>query len=309
MKIARAPQCVLLMLSATVACADWDPNGPFNMHFPQLPDPNGLDINIDYPIILADDWQAAATGPVSAIHFWFSMRHGTPLLIDPVYIAIYADVPAGAGQPFSHPGTLLWDHTVDAPAWRHYGTGHEGWYDPSIGEYFSNDHTDFFQFNLTDLPAPWIQQFGQVYWLGLSVLYQDPAFVIGWKTADLAAYPPPHQGQPFLARAVWGLQPVPAWQPLAPPGIPPAGLDLAFVIVTQPPLLRGDCNCDQRIDFGDINYFVAALQGESEWSAYYAAQQSGQPPPCLFANCDINGDGAVDFGDIDPFVALLVSGP
>ena len=58
-------------------------------------------------------------------------------------------------------------------------------------------------------------------------------------------------------------------------------------------LLRGDCNCDGHVDFGDINPFVSVLAGGT---------------PCLFANCDVNGDGHIDFGDINPFVEILVNG-
>ncbi len=58
-------------------------------------------------------------------------------------------------------------------------------------------------------------------------------------------------------------------------------------------ICRGDCNCDGVINFGDINAFVAVLNGA---------------PPCNFDNCDINGDGLINFGDINPFVALLSGG-
>ena len=54
----------------------------------------------------------------------------------------------------------------------------------------------------------------------------------------------------------------------------------------------GDCNCDGRVDFADINAFVSAIEGA---------------PQCLLARCDINGDGQVDFRDINPFVTLLAT--
>jgi hypothetical protein len=60
---------------------------------------------------------------------------------------------------------------------------------------------------------------------------------------------------------------------------------------------RGDLNCDGLIDFGDINPFVLAMQGEAD---YYA-----QFPGCNWYNADINSDTNVDFADINPFVALL----
>jgi hypothetical protein len=56
---------------------------------------------------------------------------------------------------------------------------------------------------------------------------------------------------------------------------------------------RGDLNCDGRIDFADINPFVAALSGST---------------PCNEYNADVNGDGEVNFNDINPFVLLLTGG-
>ena len=67
-----------------------------------------------------------------------------------------------------------------------------------------------------------------------------------------------------------------------------------LTITTPPPQdCPGDANCDNLIDFDDINPFVAALGGAT---------------PCNFANCDVNGDGVIDFNDISPFVALISSG-
>jgi hypothetical protein len=62
----------------------------------------------------------------------------------------------------------------------------------------------------------------------------------------------------------------------------------------------GDMNCDGRVDFDDINPFVAALVGRAGYEAAY--------PWCDWLNGDIDGNQAVDFDDINPFVACLVSG-
>ncbi|MEW6251135.1 MAG: hypothetical protein AB1716_10845 [Planctomycetota bacterium] len=67
-----------------------------------------------------------------------------------------------------------------------------------------------------------------------------------------------------------------------------------------PPVCRGDCNCDGRVDFGDINPFVQALSDLPGWQQQY--------PNCPLGNPDVNGDGRIDFGDINPFVALLSAG-
>ncbi len=64
-----------------------------------------------------------------------------------------------------------------------------------------------------------------------------------------------------------------------------------------PPRMVGDLNCDEQVDFGDINPFVLILTDPGAWQASY--------PGCPMGNGDINSDGAVNFGDINPFVALL----
>jgi hypothetical protein len=75
--------------------------------------------------------------------------------------------------------------------------------------------------------------------------------------------------------------------------------------VPGPAVCRGDCDCSGVVDFGDIDYFVAALSGQAAWENLYQVNHGGQVPPCPYANCDANGDGSVDFGDIDVFVARI----
>jgi hypothetical protein len=62
----------------------------------------------------------------------------------------------------------------------------------------------------------------------------------------------------------------------------------------------GDTNCDNTINFGDINPFVLALTNPDGYATMF--------PDCNILNADINGDGSVNFGDINPFVALLTGG-
>ncbi|MEW6252891.1 MAG: M14 family zinc carboxypeptidase, partial [Planctomycetota bacterium] len=64
-----------------------------------------------------------------------------------------------------------------------------------------------------------------------------------------------------------------------------------------PGWLRGDMNCDDVVNFDDINPFVLALSNPAGYAAAY--------PQCDIMNGDVNGDGRVDFDDINPFVALL----
>jgi hypothetical protein len=69
---------------------------------------------------------------------------------------------------------------------------------------------------------------------------------------------------------------------------------------------RGDANCDGEVTFADIDYFVVALGGRSDWEELYRDQHGGADPPkdYLCVN-DTNSDGEVTFADIDSFVALL----
>jgi hypothetical protein len=242
--------CVLF--ASSIAFADWDPGDPHKMHFPQLPDPTGWDVAFNSPGVanqtLADDWQCSQTGPVDDIHFWISVQQWTspaPVVpvLQPFRVGIRADVPAGTipGIDYSTPGDLLWTKDIDPldPTYniRWYGTGDQGWYDPWAGTTNLNDHTEFFQINLTGLgtaanPA-FIQNEGNIYWLEIGMLPAPDGHEIGWKTADLDSYPAPLTGQHFMDDAVYGT--TGAWKELYYPNTtPPESLDLAFVITPEP---------------------------------------------------------------------------
>ncbi len=62
--------------------------------------------------------------------------------------------------------------------------------------------------------------------------------------------------------------------------------------------IAGDLNCDDRVDFFDINPFVLALTDPALYATTY--------PDCDIMHADINGDGSVDFGDINAFVAAML---
>lgn len=66
------------------------------------------------------------------------------------------------------------------------------------------------------------------------------------------------------------------------------------------PLLRGDMNCDGRVNNFDIDAFVLAL---IDADAYVAAY-----PDCDHSNADVNEDGYVNNFDIDAFVECLSAG-
>lgn len=69
------------------------------------------------------------------------------------------------------------------------------------------------------------------------------------------------------------------------------------------PVIRGDSNGDKSVDFDDIDCFVTALIGQSNWENC-GTQQPADRYVC--AN-DIDLSGGVDFDDIDGFVECLIN--
>jgi hypothetical protein len=230
---------VLVLLASSPARADWAVGDPYKMHFPQLPDPNGLDVNFESPFMLADDWLCTETGPVQDIHFWVSHRADQIPAILGLRVEIFANIPASPLGGFSRPGASLWSAGGPLPfndfkfATAPGGTGSQGWYDPLTGQYIPNDHHSYFQINLTDITEPFIQQKGQIYWFGVSI---NTTGDDGWKTADLNSYPAPYTGMHFEDDAVFRGSDG-SWRELRYPSGHPRGgqsIDLAFVITNIP---------------------------------------------------------------------------
>lgn len=218
----------VLLCGAQTTLADWEVGDPHIMHFPQLPDPNGLDVDFEDPHFLADDWLSTVTRPVEDIHFWLSHRGGEIPLINGLRVEIFSNVPAPPGG-FSMPGQRLWSAGGPLPfgdfdfATAPGGLGDQGWFDPNTGEYIPNDHNSYFQINLTNIVDPFVQQEGEIYWLGISI---DTSNADGWKTSL----------DRFEDDAVW-LDPAGGWRELRYPSQHPrAGesIDLAFVITPEP---------------------------------------------------------------------------
>lgn len=228
MKTAIATGAVigLMMFVVSPAAADWDPGDPHKMHFPQLPDPTGWDVAATWPKVLADDWMCTGTGPVTDIHFWGSWYDDQQIPIEYIHVSIHEDIPVSPTNPYSMPGALLWERDFFAGEFteRLWGTGDQGWYNPNTGEYYPNNHILTWQYNMVDIPDPFIQNEGTIYWLDISVKLPDgtpPWF--GWKTSL----------DHWSDDAVWGDYPVPDWMELCDP-ITQASLDLAFVITPEP---------------------------------------------------------------------------
>ena len=216
-----------------MARADWIPEPPDNptnhkMHFPQLPDPDGWDVNFHEPRAIADDWQCTQTGPVKDIHFWMSSRR-EPFALLNVYVSIHNDDTLG---PFGRPGGLLWERSFDESMFtiRKYGISSQGWYDPMPPEeVVPGDHENIYQVNIVDIRDPFFQEEGTAYWLSLNVNgtgTMGPA-ELGWKTSL----------SHFRDNAVWSnVDPVAGWQQLFYP-FTSESLDMAFVITPEPATL------------------------------------------------------------------------
>lgn len=227
---------LLVALMPAASWADWDVGDPHKMHYPQLPDPFGWDVNFGPPHrVLADDWLCTGTGPVTDVHFWVSV-HGDvgPIpqfpAITGIRVSIYADKPATMfehSQPLTPAEFPLWQKvflpgqfTIRPPQ-----TGMQGWFEPP-GLFIPNDHVFFYQINITNIENPFIQQEGTIYWLGLHVDRDPLSPEIGWKTSL----------QHFNDDGVFwddtggmGL----VWSELRDP-LTHESLDLAFVITPEP---------------------------------------------------------------------------
>lgn len=222
--------CLIMCLAASLAMADWMPADGHKMHYPQLPDPNGWDVKVTTPIVLADDWKCSSSGPVNDIHFWGSWKGNQVGVITNVHVRILSDVPDPdeGGPLFSHPGNQLWQwdfypviKEVDPPS-------SQGWYNPESGQWVPNDHTRYFQYNIENIVNPFTQVKDTIYWLELAVTINPPPSPtndFGWKTSQN------HWNDDAVWRNVSDLSPNP-WHELRDQSN--NSLDLAFVITPEP---------------------------------------------------------------------------
>ncbi len=234
---------VALILLGAPAAADWEEGDDYKMHHPQIPNPQGWDVNFTYPKIVADDWGCTETGPVADIHFWFSvMGQMTPVgeiplppRIDNVHVSIHKDLPVGDPEnefDYSIPGGLLEEYDFGADEIKLLGpfSGMQGWWDPNFQEGSTDDHNSYWQVNITNIRNPVIQREGEIYWLDLSMKASNVTgepLDVGWKTTyeDLHFVDWPVYRDDDAAMA---------WQPVwdTAGGYPP--VDMAFVITPEP---------------------------------------------------------------------------
>ena len=230
----RTIAIVLAAVAATagLAQADWVPGDGHKMHYPQLPDPFGWDVNATHPKVLADDWRCSQSGPVSDVHLWGSWKRGQEGQIRKIHLSIHDNVPETATSP-SMPGDLLWerDFGPDQFKMRDGGTGEQGWHDPNLtgpDAWVRPDHNMFHQINIVNIDKPFPQERGKIYWLDVWVeLEPSPVETMwGWKTS---------RSKQFMDDAVWAddfAGGFTGWKELVGPD--GNSLDLAFVITPEP---------------------------------------------------------------------------
>ena len=178
---------------AMFVLADWMPGDGHKMHFPQNPDEEGWNVLASFGQPLADDWTCSEDGPVNEIHFWGSWFGGSTGTIDGFWITIYSDIPdPDVGDPanWSMPGNVLWScyipigdvivqHIIPDPQlW-------EGWFDPTTGTYTYPDHDNYYQYNIFNIPDPFVQTAQTIYWLEITADtdIDDPGSRWGWKSS------------------------------------------------------------------------------------------------------------------------------
>jgi hypothetical protein len=231
--------CTLLILASTslTTLADWEPGDGHKMHWPQLPNPFGWDVDATYvdqiwpQNVLADDWMCTETGPVEDIHFWGSWSSDIVGTISAFAIAIHADIPANQSQTgYSMPGETLWDRMFDYGEWVEAGPweGPQGWYDPAEGAIMPENHFLYWQYNIENITDPFIQENGTIYWLAISAIVipqPEPQPRWGWKTCL-----PEHRWNDDACWTSWDeLNWIEMYEPFS-----AASLNLAFVITGGP---------------------------------------------------------------------------
>ncbi|MDH7507261.1 MAG: hypothetical protein QHH15_05705 [Candidatus Thermoplasmatota archaeon] len=247
--------CMFLIGATISAVADWEPGDDYKMHFPQMPDTTGWDVNFN-DWFLADDWQCSETGPVTDIHFWISWKNDAVEEIPFFQVSIYSNNPQGS---YSKPLQELWTRTfsidefVIAGPW----TGDQGWLEPN-GQYFLHDHTKYYQINIKNIEKPFIQEIGTIYWL----VIQMPTFYpneVGWKTSK----------NQFMGAAVWGFPS--QWFSITDP-IGQTPINFAFVITSNVPKPNLDCN-------GTLKW--TSVKTNSTVSGSFTVGNTGEPGSML----------------------------
>lgn len=210
--------CMLLIGTVSIVAGDWEEGDGHKMHYPQLPDPYGWDVNF-HDWMLGDDWKCSESGNVTDIHFWFSWRGDDVQDIPWIKVSIFSDNPG----PPSKPENSLWSRQFDRDDFIIAGPwdGDQGWYHPP-NIWVEHDHKQYYQINIINIDDPFEQKEGTIYWLVISAPFYEPD-ALGWKTSldewnDAAVYGNPTD-----------------WYVLRDP-LTGGNIDLAFVITGHEPI-------------------------------------------------------------------------
>ncbi len=290
--------CTLLILASMslTVLADWEPGDDHKMHFPQLPDPFGWDVDATYvdevwpQNCLADDWMCTESGPVTDIHFWGSWYNDNVGTIIAFVIAIAADIPYDPPEiPYSRPGATLWERTFYPDDWVVAGPweGPQGWYDPGEGYYLLENHFLYWQYNIENILDPFIQEEGTVYWLSISAIVMpeeiQPRW--GWKSSQ----------DHWNDDAVHGYWYELAWIDLWEPPFFETSLDLAFVITGEEGPVNHPPNTPDKL--------TGPSSGEIEEWLTYTTKTTDPDGDQIRYGLDYNSDGVVDYWSTSYYVS------
>lgn len=175
-------------------CPPWAVGDPYKSENPpQLPDEAGWNVNATAPKTLADDFMCGETGYIKDLHFWGSWLDGQAGNIRAFVISFHDDIPAPL-SPTGHsmPGKLLYERGITVfDALSITGAYMEGWYDPWTGEALSNNHQEYWQYDICLDPENWFrQEQGKIYWLNISAIVEVPVDgtaqpLWGWKSSKM----------------------------------------------------------------------------------------------------------------------------
>jgi len=149
---------------------DLDYTGMDVLAGPRAPDPCGT---IIYEKFLADDFLCTMTGPITDIHLWGSDNNDirlTDMNEMPWFsLVIYENIPAGVNNiDYSRPGAPLWDIYMQPTVEMVFASvEYESFYDPNPDVIIGFDHIVWkLDFDIDPADA-FVQQEGQIYWLGV----------------------------------------------------------------------------------------------------------------------------------------------
>jgi hypothetical protein len=263
----------------------WDDH---KMHFPQLPDPNGWDVVGTNPGAgLADDWMCSESGYITDIHFWGSWCDDLAGDIAVFQVGIYSNIPA---PPFSKPGELLWVAFISDFETVGPGYGDQGCFDPFSNWWEQSNHQMYFRYDLADIPEPFYQESGTVYWLAIQAIIDGDGYpappLWGWKTSL----------NHWEDNATWGTPTFPVeWAPMADP-VSAEPLDLAFVIAGKEQLICGDVTNDGLVNLSDVIWLLNFLF------------KMGPAPKLFTCVGDVNNDNTVNLSDAIIILNFLFKG-